>query len=345
MNQTNASVPQITGFGELMMRLDAAPGRRLQHTPSFNMYFGGAEANVLVVLAQLGLSTRYVTALPQNDLGVAALHALQQFGVDTSCVLRQGERTGIYFTEHGSGIRAGRVLYDRKGSAFSALKPGEINWDLVLDGSRLFFWSGISASLTQNVADVCLEAVQTAKRKGILIAADMNYRKTLWQYGKLPQEVMPELLSYCDILSGDVDAIETYFGIQTYRDLIKSDQFGHCAVELKKRIPSLKVLSMSFRETNAQQRQLYSGLLMLDEKIYQSPEYALPQVIDRIGSGDAFQGGLMYGLIKELPGDEIVNFATACAVLKHSLEGDFCILSEEEVRQFMKHGPQQRIIR
>ena len=334
----------IVTFGEIMLRLDCPPGQRFQRNKIFNRYYGGAEANVSVVLSQLEVCAKYVTALPANDIGQAAIDEMRAFGVDTSLIHRSGERVGIYFTEHGNNIRPSRVIYDRKNSSFASLKKGMINWNEVLDGCSYFFWSGISAALTQNAADVCKEALSAAKSKGLTIAADMNYRRTLWDYGKQPSEVMPELLSQCEIVTGDIDTITVYFGIPEGKGTYE-EKFRFCATELKKKLPAMKVFTMTFRGTDQYNQSLYSGALMIGNEFYFSPAYTLPQTIDRIGSGDAFQGGLLYGLMKKMNGQDIINFAIACGAIKHSTEGDFAILSKEEAEQFVKNGAVNRVIR
>lgn len=326
------------------MRLDVTPGQRFQRTESFKRYFGGAESNVSVVLSQLGISTAFVTALPPNDLGVATIDALRGFGVDTSFIHRGGERIGIYFTEHGNNIRASRVIYDRKHSSFATLTTGTIDWNKIFEGASYFFWSGIAAALTQNAADVCKEAILAAKAKGLTIIADMNYRRTLWDYGKHPSEVMPELLSHCEIITGDIDTIEVYFGIKEGKGSYE-DKFRFCAAELKKKLPAMKALSMSFRGTDQYNQPTYSGALLLNDEYYFSPAYSLPETIDRIGSGDAFEGGLLYGMINKMSPQDIINFAIACGAIKHSMEGDFCIISKEEAEQFVKNGAVNRVIR
>lgn len=334
----------IVTFGEIMLRLDCPPGQRFQRNTIFKRYYGGAEANVSVVLSQLGVNAKYVTALPANEIGQAAIDEMRAFGVDTSSIHRGGERVGIYFTEHGNNIRASRVIYDRKNSSFASLQKGVLDWQKIVENSSYFFWSGISAALTQNAADVCKEALLAAKSKGLIIAADMNYRRTLWDYGKQPSEVMPELLAHCDIITGDIDTITVYFGIPEGKGTYE-EKFRFCATELKKKLPAMKVFSMTFRGTDQYNQPAYSGALMIENEFYFSPSYSLPQTVDRIGSGDAFQGGLLYGIMKKMPGQDIINFAIACGAIKHSTEGDFAILSKEEAEEFVKSGAVNKVIR
>lgn len=336
----------VVTFGEIMLRLDCPPGQRLQRNELFRRFFGGAEANVSVLLSQLGMEARYITALPANDLGQAAIDSLRGFGVDTSYIHRSGERIGIYFTEHGNNIRASRVVYDRKNSSFASLTPGQLDWNKILDGAGYFFWTGISAALTQNAADACKEAIAAAQSKGLIIAADMNYRRTLWDYGKEPSAVMPELLSACDVITGDIDTIAVYFGIPEGTGLPgHEEKFRFCAGELKKKLPRMKTLAMTFRGTDEYNQQTYQGALMDNNAFYFSPAYSLPQVVDRIGSGDAFQAGLLYGLSNNMGAQDVINFGIACGAIKHSTEGDFAILSTNEANQFIKTGAVNRVIR
>jgi 2-dehydro-3-deoxygluconokinase len=344
MQNKNNNTPSLVSFGEIMLRLDCPPQQRFYRNEYFKKIFGGAEANVSVLLSQLGIPVRYVTALPSNDIAQSAIDSLRSFGVDTSSVYRAGERMGIYFTEHGNNIRASKVIYDRKNSSFSQLRPGIIDWANLLNDTDYFFWSGISAALTQNATDVCKEALSAAKSKGLVIAGDMNYRRTLWDYGKHPSEVMPELLSYCEIITGDIDTIDVYFGIKE-KSGSNEEKFRYCAVELKKKLPAMNVLSMSFRGTDQYNQSTYTGALMINDEFYFSPVYSLPQVMDRIGSGDAFEGGLLYGLINKMHGQDIINFAIASGAIKHSIDGDFALLSKEEIEQFIKNGAVNKVIR
>ena len=328
-----------------MLRLESQAGQRLQHTSSFRPFFGGAEANVSVLLSQLGMEVCFVSALPDNPIGQSAINALRSFGTDTQYVQRSGNRIGIYYTENGNTIRSSKVVYDRKNSSFASLGPGSIDWNKIFEKASWFHWTGISPALTQQSADLCLEALKEAKKKGLTISADMNYRSTLWDYGKHPSEIMPELLSYCDIITGDIDTIEIYFGIKIKSGSAVEDKFRLCTEALLKNLTALKVLAMSFRGSNDSQLPTYQAAVSLNNEITFSPNYTIPQTIDRIGSGDAFMGGLIYGLLQKQSAQVLVNNATACAVLKHSIEGDFTIITKEEIEQFIKTGPVNRVIR
>ena len=341
MKETNT----IITFGELMLRLESQPGQRLTHSNSFRSYFGGAEANVSVLLSQLGMNVCFVSALPDNPIGQSAINALRSFGTDTQYVQRSGNRIGIYYTENGNSIRSSKVFYDRKHSSFASLGPGSIDWNKIFENASWFHWTGISPALTKQSAELCLEALKAAKKKGLTISADMNYRSTLWDYGKHPSEIMPELLSYSDIITGDLDTIEIYFGIKINSGLPVEEKFRSCTESLLKNLPALKVFAMSFRGSNDSQLPTYQAAVSLNREIVFSPIYTIPQTIDRIGSGDAFMGGSIYGLLQKQSAQDLINSATACAILKHSIEGDFTIITKEEMEQFSKTGPVNRVIR
>lgn len=341
----NSSSKSVITFGELMLRLDCPTGQRFQEAGSLRSFFGGSEANVSVLLAQLGIPVRFISVLPENAIAQTAINRLRSVGVDTGFIQRSGDRMGIYYTEHGNSIRPSTVIYDRQHSSFAALTPGIIDWNKVFDGASIFHWSGISAALTQNALEVCKEAIQIAKQKGLMISADMNYRHTLWNYGKHPSEVMPELLSQCDIAIGDIDTVETYFGIKTPKDISIERKFQTCTDSLVKVLPSCQVLAMSFRGTNEAHQSTYRGALRMKEEIVYSPIYNLPQTIDRIGSGDAFMSGILAGFLKKQTAHQIILTAIACGAIKHSMKGDFLYTTEEEINSFIMNGPVDKIIR
>ena len=328
-----------------MMRLHCPNGNRIIQSNSFDIGYSGAEANVAVLLARLGLDVKFLTRLPLNDFAEAALSVLQSQKVDTSEVVRGGERMGLYFTEEGNQLRPSRVVYDRKNSSFATITTGMINWKNVLEAAGWFHWSGISPALSHSAAMVCKEAITEASKKGITISADFNYRSTLWDYGKKPAQVMPALLKNCDIVVGDIDTAKTYFGITIKEGAKLEERFKSFAKELKKKLPSMKSLAMSFRGRNDLQQLSYSGALMKDGKFFFSKTYDIPHVTDRLGTGDAFNAGLIFNFINKSEGQRAIEFATACGVLKHSIAGDLALLNKEEIEQFIQAGPQDRVIR
>jgi 2-dehydro-3-deoxygluconokinase len=344
-SQTDHGNNRVTAFGEIMMRLNCQYGRRFTDPGSMDILFGGAEANVCVFLSGLGMPTRLVTRLPDNDLGMAALDRLKSQGIDISFISTGEGRMGLYFTENGYTLRPSRVIYDRKNSSFSRIGKGMIDWEQALNESGWFHWSGITPAISAGAAEICLEGIQTAKKLGLSISVDLNYRSNLWDYGKHPAEVMPELLSYCDVLIGDLHSASLYFNLELRKEEAPTDQFRSCAVELKSRFDCLKTIAFSFRNQDDQQRDIYRGILYAENEFHFSPAHAIPQVIDRIGSGDAFGAGLIFSLSKAFLPQQAIDFSTACGILKHSVYGDFARISEKEVNLFMHQGPGHRVIR
>jgi 2-dehydro-3-deoxygluconokinase len=345
MNDKGKIDKKLAAFGEIMMRLNCPNGKRLTDPGAFDVLFGGAEANVCVFLSGLGLSCRFVSSLPDNDLGRAASDRLRSHGVELSALISAKGRMGLYFTENGNMLRPSRVIYDRKDSSFSRLEKGEMNWSARLEDVGWFHWSGISPAVSAGAASVCLEGLLAAKKMGIPISVDLNYRSSLWDYGKHPSSIMPEFVSHCDMLIGDLHSASLYFDIHVNKEGKMEDQFRSCATALTKQFGSLKTIGFSFRNQDGQQRESYQGALLKDGDCYFSPVYFLPQVIDRIGSGDAFGAGLIYSSWNGLNPQESIDFATACGILKHSIYGDFAKVTTKEVNQFIEQGPGSRVIR
>jgi 2-dehydro-3-deoxygluconokinase len=338
MPSQNVMSSKVICFGELMMRLNAPSHQRFQQAKAWEIFYGGSEANVSVLLSRLGTESALVTCLPDNDLGQSALESVRSHGVDTSHIIRTGDRLGLYFTETSNSIRPSRVIYDRKDSAFSVLAPGMIPWENIFKQASWFHWSGISAAVSPGAAAVCLEALKAAKRSGLKISADLNHRTMLWKYGKHPSQVMPELLSYCDWIGGDIDTAEIYFGINIERSLSRELALEECGRKLKEKLPHMEGLAMSFRETKDAGSQLYSGILMREGKLYSSVVHEFANIIERIGSGDAFMGGLIYSVLNGADDQDTIDFAVAAGVLKHSIPGEFTIVSKHEIKNFLTDG-------
>lgn len=336
--------PLLAAFGEFMLRLHCMEGRRFLQGGSYQAYYAGAEANTCVMLSRLGIPVRYITRLPDNDIAHAGIQELRGQGVDTSRIVFGGDKMGVYFTEQGNGIRSTRVIYDRDGSAYARLEPGIIDWKNSLAGIPCFHWSGISAAVSPGAADVCTEALTVARDQGMLISTDFNYRTTLWKYGKHPREVMPALLKYTKVAVADLDSAAVYFGIQTDPAATLEERFIQCSQALQEQLPQLEVLAMSFRKTQGIQHN-YSGALLYKGAHYFSPRHELPYVTDQIGSGDAFTGGMLHGLMTEAPPQQIIDFAIACGALKQSIAGDWALVNKGELEQFINNGPTGRIIR
>ena len=335
---------RLAAFGEFMMRLHSMDARRFLQAGAYQVYYAGAEANTCVLLARLGIPVRYITRIPDNDIAAAGIGQLKGHGVDTGHILYGGEKLGLYFTEQGNGIRSTRVIYDRDGASYGQLLPGMIDWKAGLKDISCFHWSGIAAAVSQGAADVCAEALAIASEQGLTISSDFNYRTTLWKYGRHPREIMPDLLKYSSVAVADLDSAAVYFGIDTDPEAGFEDRFRQCSKALQERLPRLEVLGMSFRTTRGIQH-AYSGALLYKGECYFSACHELPFVTDQIGSGDAFTGGMLYGLINGMEPAQIIDFATACGALKQSIVGDWAIISRAEVEQFIHRGPSGRIIR
>ena len=335
---------ELVAFGELLLRLHSRQGRRFAQADAFEVIYAGAEANTCVLLSRLGIATEYITRVPDNEIAMAGIRQLQAQGIGTGHVLYGGEKLGLYFTEQGNGMRPVRVIYDRVGSSYATIKPGLVDWHSCLKGAGYFHWSGISAAVSQDAADVCAEALAQAREMGLRISADFNYRTTLWKYGKHPREVMPALLQYSQVAVADLDSAAVYYGIETDRQAGFEDRFVQCSTALQQKIPGLEVLGMSFRAPHGLAHS-YSGALLYKGNCYFSMQHELPVITDQIGSGDAFTGGMLYGLMRDLPPQHIIDFAVACGALKQSIMGDWALISRAEVEQFIQYGSSGRIIR
>jgi 2-dehydro-3-deoxygluconokinase len=327
--------PKIVTLGELMIRLSPPVGMRLQQAQNFDAHFGGSEANVAVSLAQFGMKACFVSAFPDNALGDNACNTLKKFGVDTSFIVRKGQRIGVYYLEHGHGPRPPKVIYDRAHSAVSELKPKDLDWEYILKDAQWFHWTGITPALSDSLQAVLREGLEQAKKRGISVSVDLNYRKKLWSEEKA-QEVMTELMPYVDILIGNEEDPTRVFGIQPagtditsgklsvqgYKELMKTlcDQFD------------LKKVAITLRESVSASENYWSACLFDGKEFVIGPKYHV-WIIDRVGTGDAFAAGLIYSLIKGKNNSDALAFGVASAALKHSVWGDFNIASVEEVER------------
>jgi 2-dehydro-3-deoxygluconokinase len=329
----------IVCFGEIMLRLSPPNGDRLVQANSFDAEYGGSEANVAVSLSQLGLATSFVTRVPDHELGRAALGAVARYGVNTAHCAFGGERLGLYFLEIGAGRRGSKVLYDRQQSGMASLSSGMIDWRVTLEDASWIHWSGITPALSASAAAATLQALKVASDLNIRVSCDLNYRDKLWKYGSTPAQVMPDLINLTDVMLGDATAFELYFGITgaDQDDLLK---------QVAARFPRLQHIAMTYREGHSASHNNYRGVLYDRRDVYQSNTYELPDMLDRIGGGDAFMAGLIYGLHKELSDpQEIVEFAAAAAALKHYVKGDFNLSTEQEVRALMSGNTGGRVSR
>lgn len=340
MNATSG----ITCFGELLLRFNTQMGLRFTQSSALNVHIAGAEANVAVLLAKLGMNCKMVSRLPDNDLSEMAIGELRKYGVNTEGVSRGGDRLGTYYVENGNHIRPTQVIYDRSGSSFSQLKPGMIDWNKEFENTSLFHWSGIAAAVSAGAAAVCKEAIETAHHKGITISADFNYRRKLWKYGLGANEVMPDLLRNCTVAVADLDSAEIYFGIKMKAGIPLKERFEYCFSILKDKMPLLQTFAMSFRVVQGLNHTYFAGLAH-EGHFYYSETHTLPLVTDQIGTGDAFTAGLLYGFSSGFSPEKMINWATACGVMKQSIPGDWALLRKAEIESFMQTGISTKINR
>jgi 2-dehydro-3-deoxygluconokinase len=335
---------RVITFGESLLRLSPPDHLRWRQAQAFEAFFGGAEANVAVALAGFGVPVQHVTCLPDNDLGLACRQYLRQYGVGTDFIRLSGERLGLYFLEVGSGKRPSRVIYDRAHSSFATMEEDAIAWGPIFSQAGWFHWSGINPAVSAGAARVTANAVDSARKHGLVISCDLNYRHSLWQWGRPPSEIMPELVAQCDLLAANTAYL--MLGLPDLPAGQHPGEAGEVCSRLSGRFPKLKHIALTCRETGAAGDQRLTGVLWQAGQLYTSPAFALTQTVDRVGSGDAFMAGLIYGLIS-LPDDpqRIVDFATACGVIKHSIKGDANLAGRGEIEKWLGTQSGMDIIR
>ncbi len=342
---------RIVTFGEIMMRLSPPGYQRFTQARSFEVIYGGGEANVAVSLANYGLPVDYVTRLPANDLGEACLQFLRQYGVGTSKIIRGGDRLGIYFLETGAAQRASKVIYDRANSALATIKPGMIDWRAVFADAGWFHWTGITPALSEGAAEVCLEAARTAREMGLTVSCDLNYRANLWKWGKKAGEVMPGLVEQCTVAIGNEEDADKVFGIRAKgvdvtAGRVEAEAYRSVCAQLAERFPRLEIIAITLRGSLSASHNTWSGVLWERGRLYTAPTYDITHIVDRVGAGDAFVGGLIYGLLTfGADRQKALDFAVAASCLKHSIIGDFNLASLAEVEKLMAGDVSGRVAR
>jgi len=342
---------QVVTFGEIMLRLSPPNFKRFIQTRSFDLIYGGGEANVAVSLANYGIPVDFITKLPNNEIGNACIQFLRQFGVNTNNVVRGGNRIGIYFLEMGSSVRPSKVIYDRAHSAISEASSDDFNWNKIFEGASWFHWTGITPAISQNLAKICLEAVKVAKEKNITISCDLNYRSQLWNYGKTPNEVIPNLLKYSDIAIGNEEDADKVLGIKApdtdvTSGKLNAENYKYVVEEIFKQYPNLKNIAITLRGSISASYNTWSAVLYDGTNMYIGPQYEINPIVDRVGGGDSFMGGLIYGLIKYKDNlQNALNFAIAASCLKHTILGDFNLVSIDEVLKLMGGDTSGRVSR
>ena len=346
-------MPRVITFGEIMLRLSTPGYLRFSQARQFDATFGGGEANVAVSLANYGVDVGFVTRLPDNDIARSCVRDLRSYGVDTGHCITGGDRLGIYFLETGAVARPSKVVYDRAGSSIATIEPGMIDWDKVFGGADWFHWTGITPAISRGAAEVCLEAVRAAGRLGLTVSCDLNYRKNLWKYGQKASEVMPALVEGCDIILGNEEDAEKVFGIKpegfdaaATAGAIDQGRFRSVAEQLMARFPRARKVVITLRGSINANHNTWGGVLFDGSTLYESPRYDITHIVDRVGGGDSFMGGLIYGLLS-YPGDDAkaLRFAAAASCLKHTVFGDFNQVTVAEVENLMKGDGSGRVSR
>lgn len=342
---------RVVTFGEIMLRLTPPGYLRIVQTRSFDAIYAGAEANVAITLANLGTPADFITRLPRNDLGDACLNYLRQFGVGTEKIVRGRERLGVYFVEIGAVQRGNKVIYDRANSAFAAINPGIFDWEKIFSDACWFHWTGITPAISEGAAETCLEAVKRAKKMGLTVSCDLNYRSLLWKWGKTPEEVMSELVRYVDVLMGNEEDAEKIFGIKApgvdvTKGEIKAESYIYVAQQLMEKFSNIKLVNFTLRGSISASHNTWSGVSYDGKKLYIAPVYDITHIVDRVGAGDSFAGGLIYGLLTYKDDlQKALNFAVAASCLKHTIYGDSFVIRLEEIEKLVKGAVSGRISR
>lgn len=340
---------KFLSFGEIMLRLKSPAHERFFQSSGFEASFGGGEANVAVSLANYGLDSGFISALPDNDIADAAIRELRSFAVDTRHIRRSGDRVGIYFLEAGANQRASKVIYDRAGSSMCQARVGDFDWPTIFKDASWFHITGITPALSASAAELSLEAVQAARASGVTVSCDFNYRGKLWKYGKSAPEVMSELVKYVDVgianeedcqkslgVSADVDVASGELNIEKYEQLSK---------QMLQLYPNLSVMAITLRESNSADQNGWSACLRDADGFHMSQRYEITDIVDRVGGGDSFASGLIYGLNAYSDRQQSLEFAVAASCLKHSIMGDFNRVSVDEVKKLMGGDASGRVSR
>ena len=338
---------RVITFGEIMLRLNPEGYQRFVQAEKFEASYAGGEANVAVSLANYGLDAAFVSKVPAHEIGQCAVNALRRYGVDTSLMIRGGLRLGLYYVEKGASQRPSKVIYDRADSAISLSKPEEYDWDAIFEGADWFHWTGITPALGGELPRICLEACQAAKKRGVKISCDLNYRKKLWTTEEAGK-VMGELMPYVDVCIANEEDAKDVFGIEAEDTDIDAGKLNHegyisVARQICDRFGCEKV-AITLRGSISANDNDWAAMLYTDGQAYFSPTYRV-HIVDRVGGGDSFGGGLIYSLLNEKTPQECINFAVAASCLKHTIEHDFNLVSVQEVESLAKGNASGRVQR
>jgi 2-dehydro-3-deoxygluconokinase len=340
--------PKVVTFGEIMLRLSTPGFLRFSQARQFDATFGGGEANVAVSLAEFGLDAHYVTRLPKNEIAETCIAELRRRGVQTGAILRGGERMGIYFLENGASQRPSKVLYDRAHSAIAEIAPGMVKWEDVLAGASWFHVTGITPALSPTASEATVEAVAKARSVGLTVSCDLNYRKKLWSRDQA-EKVMSRVLELVDVVIANEEDAEMVFGIKAGSTDVQAgkleiEKYRSVAEQLIQRFPQVNKVAITLRESLSASDNNWSAVLWDGKQFYQSRKYAI-RVVDRVGGGDSFGAGLIYGLVTGKGTQDALEFAVAASCLKHSIIGDFNDVTVAEVESLMREGGSGRVQR
>ena len=328
---------RIVTLGEIMLRLKSPALERFFQSPSLEATFGGGEANVAVSLANYGMDAAFVTALPNNAIGEACLRDVRSFGVDVSNIKMMDGRMGIYFLENGANQLPSKVVYDRAYSAIALAKPGDFDWDKVFEGVDWFHITGITPAISESAMELSLESVKVAKEKGITVSCDLHYRKNLWKYGKKAAEVMRELAKYVDVaIANEEDvqkSLEITVDVNVESGELDREKYKALGDKVLAAYPHMKMIAITLRESHSADWNGWAACLNDGENFYVSKKYEIRDIIDRVGGGDSFAGGLIYGLNTYENKQQALEFAVSASCLKHSLIGDFNRVSVSDVEK------------
>lgn len=340
---------KFLSFGEIMLRLKSPAHERFFQSSGFEASFGGGEANVAVSLANYGLDSGFISALPDNDIADAAIRELRSFAVDTRHIRRSGDRVGIYFLEAGANQRASKVIYDRAGSSMCQAQVGDFDWPTIFNGTSWFHITGITPALSASAAELSLEAVQAARASGVTVSCDFNYRGKLWKYGKSAPEVMSELVKYVDVGIANEEDCQKSLGVSADVDVASGElnigKYEQLSKQMLQLYPNLSVMAITLRESNSADQNGWSACLRDADGFHLSQRYEITDIVDRVGGGDSFASGLIYGLNTYSDRQQSLEFAVAASCLKHSIMGDFNRVSVDEVKKLMGGDASGRVSR
>jgi len=330
-------IKRVVTFGEIMLRLKSPGSERLFQSPLLEATFGGGEVNVAISLANFGFDVAFCTALPKNIIGNACENELKKWGVDTSLIIRNEGRMGIYYLENGANQRPSIVIYDRSYSAISMVKPGDIDWENIFNNAEWFHITGITPAISESAMELSFEAVKKAREKGVTVSCDFNFRKKLWKYGKEATDVMPELVKYVDYGIANEEDCQKSLGIkvdvEVESGMLDTEKYKALSEKVLQTFPNLKAIAITLRESTSADINGWSGCMNDRENFYLSKKYEIKDIVDRVGGGDSFAAGLIYGLNAYEDKQQALEFAVAASCLKHSIPGDFNRVSVAEVEK------------